>query len=200
MLAIINKISIGLLLCGFSVNATNNLSEYYPISNNQLWEYSITENGEKYNQTVRMTSSNQEREFYIYTLGKRKSVFRFSISEGVVFLNEMQINWGPIPFLIPISSSSPIPVFYIDQIKHEQWDWLGEIGYSYLKKKVRIHFTNVGYESIAVLNKIYNCVKIKTVYEDGDKLKELISWFAKGYGLVKEESSDYEKHLIFYQR
>ena len=176
-------------------------SEYYPIVNELKWTYEISENGDKYFQEVFMKQgvNVKDNSFLIETEGKRKSVLEYSVAQGIVYLTNIQIDWGPIPFLLPITCSSPIPVFSLEANRKRRWNWNGSVGYSFIRKDLEITYEYMGIEEINILNLKYTCLKIVTSYKEESSNKTITSWFAKGIGLVRETSLNYEKKIIKYE-
>ncbi len=182
----------------FSLNGGLNWIDYYPIGNHSYWNYSITENNENYKQSVVMTylESGEQNDFMIETSGKRKSKFYFTHDKEKVYLNNVELNWGIIPFPIKLKCSTSVPVFVFDGYKNEEWAWKGTFQFLFITKEVEINYQILGFELINSSLGSIECLKIKTIYKESDTNRELISWFAKGIGLLKEKSDQYEKQLI----
>ncbi len=178
-------------------NRTLYLIDYYPVNKDISWKYSICENGEKYFQSVIMKSSkSKDDSFIIETEGKRKSVLDLFISDNVIYLKDAKVNWGPVPFFITVSNSTPIPVFNLKSREGFSWKWNGYLNYLFFNKEVEIDYEYLGFEETASKCGVYNCLKVRTIYMDKSERKELISWYAKGIGLIKESGKDYEKNLV----
>jgi hypothetical protein len=181
-----------------SLNGGLNWVDYYPISNNSYWNYSVTEDNEHYKQSVIMTylETEGQNDFMIETNGKRKSKLYFSYDKEKVYLKNLELNWGIIPFPIKLKCSTSVPVFVFDGYQNEKWTWKGRFQFLFITKEVEISFQILGFEMMDTPVGSMECLKIKTIYTESDTNRELISWFAKGVGLIKEKSNQYEKQLV----
>ena len=175
-------------------------ADYFPLNNKLRWEYSVEENGENYIQYVGVKPKESVGSFDINTSGKRASIFKLIMTDSIVYLSESKIDWGPVSIMVPISYSTPIPVFHFNMAKDYEWNWSGNLGCYFIRKNVNIHFKYLGIEEVNTIFGLLECVKIKTVYNSGDQSKELYSWFAKGLGLIRERSYNYEKKLIYFSQ
>lgn len=173
-------------------------ASYFPVKEGMQWEYRVTEDGHTDIQQVVCDVLDDDTNggilFELQNSGTRNSCYRYRLLNDSIYHLETRVT---ISFFDYTFVNQPkLPVFCFPVSAGSAWQMPVHVESTFYDKSVLADFTVLPEENVSTPAGSWSCMKLQIDLQENARHRIAYAFYARGIGLVKVVSPEYQKELI----